>query len=251
MALRPVFIPDFSGYPYFKSVNVEFQWFSGFSRTQAMRTIDSLHEAAERQGIFPVLEISSKSASALGVSLSAFDLSLTTSEREAMSVECAYQGSKVFENGGPYHDLYAVSSREAKSDPRLRNSGEVISFEFLGQSFPIEPQTAFYNWLYITALSQKDPPVAQELKQFKGFSDIAFNPKRSINCQARAVAVFVALNQSVPDEMPHLANWDSHMEILTGAKKLSPVEPALRQLGLPLEDVRDPHPPPVSKSKRE
>ena len=251
MAIRPVFIPDFSGSPYFKSVNIEFQWFSGFSRTQSMKTIDSLHEAAERQGIFPVLEISSKSASALGVSLSAFELSLTTSERGAMNVECAYQGSKVFEDGGPYHDLYAVSSREAKKDARLRNSGEVVAFDFLGQSFQIKPRTAFYNWLYITALSQMDPPVVQELKQFEGFSDIAFNPKRSINCQARAVAVFVALNQSIPDAMPALANWNSYMEILTGAKKLSPVEPALRQLSLPLDDVRDAHPPPTSKLKRE
>ena len=168
-----------------------------------------------------------------------------------MSVECAYQGSKVFENGGPYHALYEVSSREAKKDPRLRNSGEVIAFDFFGERFPIEPQTVFYNWLYITALSQKDSHVVEELKDFEGFSDIVFNPKNSINCQARAVAVFVALNQSVPDQVHSLDDWDSYMDVVMGAKKNSPVEPAMRQLELPLDGVRDAPPPSTPSSKME
>ena len=168
-----------------------------------------------------------------------------------MSVECAYQGSKVFEGGGPYHDLYAVSSREAKKDPRLRNSGEVIAFDFLGESFPIEPQTAFYNWLYITALSQMDSRLEKELEEFEGFSDIAFNPKHSINCQARAVAVFVALNQSVPDQVHSLVDWDSYMEMVTGAKKNSPAGAVVRQLELPLDGVRDAPPPSTPSSKME
>ena len=69
--------------------------------------------------------------------------------------ECAYQGSKVFENGGPYHELYLVSSQEAKTDDRLRNSGALVAFNFCGESFPIEPKTAFYDWLYMTALCQQ------------------------------------------------------------------------------------------------
>ncbi len=233
MARRPVFIPDLTGPPYFKSIEVEFQWFSGFSRTQSTKTINSLHEAVARQGISPVLEVSSKSALELGVSLSAFELSLTTPRGSAMSVECAYQGSKVFEEGGPFHDLYAISSREAKADPRLRNSGEVRTFDFFGERFPIKPKTAFYDWLYMTALTQKNPPLAEALQQFRGFSDIAFNPKRSINCQARAVAVYVALHNTVPDELQTLADWDSYMELMTGAKNGSPDEPAPRQLDLP------------------
>ena len=251
MARRPVFIPDLTGPPYFKSIDVEFQWFSGFSRTQSTKTINSLHEAVERQGISPVLEISSKSALELGVSLSAFELSLATPSGSAMSVECAYQGSKVFEEGGPFHDLYTVSSREAKADPRLRNSGEVRAFDFLGERFPIEPQTAFYDWLYITALTQKDPPVAEALERFRGFSDIAFNPKRSINCQARAVAVFVALHNTVPDELQTLGDWDSYMELTTGAKNGSPDEPVPRQLNLSFGSASDAHPPSLPAPKGE
>ena len=251
MAKRPVFIPDVSGFPYVKAIDIEFQWFAGFSKTQAQKTVASLHEAANKIELYPILEVSGKSKSALGVSLSAFDLSLSTQGSKAISVECAYQGSKVFEDGGPFHDLYSVSSREAKTDPRLRNSGELIAFDFFGERFPIEPQTAFYDWLYITALTQKDPPVAEALEQFRGFSDIAFNPKRSINCQARAVAIFVALTQSVPNELQSLGDWESYMELITGAKNGSPAEPASRQLDLPFEGVRDAHPPSLPAPKGE
>ena len=112
-----------------------------------------------------------------------------------MSVECAFQGSKVFEKGGPYSDLYSVSSKEAKTDDRLRNSGNLVAFNFLGENFPISPMTAFYDWLYISALWQ-NPNLAKRLATFQGFSDIAFNPDRSINCQARSAALFVSLQQN-------------------------------------------------------
>lgn len=192
MARRPIFIPDSSS-PYVEEKNIEFQWYPGFAKSQAQKSIKSLHQATERSGISPILEISGKSAEYLGVSLSAFNLPIRI-ENDRMSVECAYQGSKVFENGGPYTDLYSRLSREAKTDPRLRNSGELIAFKFYGEDFPIKPQTGFYNWLYIKALGQNQN-LARELKNFQGFSDIAFNPKRSINCQARAAAIFVSLSQ--------------------------------------------------------
>ena len=249
MAIRPIFIPVMSGFPYVESIDIEFQWFAGFSQKQTRKSIASMHETARKMEIHPVLEISRKSTSALGVSLSAFELSLRTQGTKAISVESAYQGSKVFEDGGPFHDLYEVSSREAKRDPRLRNSGEVTAFEFFGQEYPIEPQTAFYDWLYMTALSQREPPVLQDLKRFRGFSDIAFNPKRSINCQAHAVAVYVALNSSVPNVLQTLDDWDLYMATMTGPKKSSSDERAQRQLNLPYEDVRDADPSPVPKSK--
>jgi type I restriction enzyme M protein len=36
--------------------------------------------------------------------------------------------------------------------------------------------------------------LAAEVLGYAGFSDIEFNPKKSINCQARSVATFVALH---------------------------------------------------------
>jgi hypothetical protein len=223
MAKRPIFIPDPNGPPYVKVVEVEFKWYPGFAKSQLQKSIASLHEASEQQGISPILEISGKSTSTLGVSLSAFNLELETPSW-LMSVECAYQGSKVFEKGGPYHELYSVSSREAKTDKRLRDSGELIGFNFCGEEFPTEPQTVFYDWLYITALwQQKNPNLTQELMKFEGFSDIVFNPKRSLNCQARAAALFVSLSQNELLNEQILQDKECYLRLLSSEKPILPI----------------------------
>ena len=191
MAKRPIFIPNLTGFPFVKEIVIEFKWHPGLSKVQAQKSIASLHEAAAEGKITPVLEISSKSNNEVGASLSAFNLKMIKNEK-SLSVECAYQGSKIFANGGPFSDLYFVSSKEAKTDDRLSNSGNFVGYEFFGESFLINPVTAFYDWLYLTALAQ-NPSLANKLFDFKGFSDIAFNPKKSLNCQARAAALFVSL----------------------------------------------------------
>ena len=150
-----------------------------------------------------------------------------------MSVECAYQGSKVFENGGPYHDLYSVSSRSAKTDERLRNSGELIAFNFCGEDFPIEPKTAFYDWLYITALCQKKKDMMQQLESFLGFSDIVFNPNRSLNCQARAAALFVSLSKNGLIDEQIFSDKNYYFELMTDKKRFSSTELIPRQLSFP------------------
>lgn len=190
MARRPIFIPTLKGFPFVKESLIEFKWHPGFAKVQAQKSIASLHEAAADK-IAPILEISSKSNDEVGVSLSAFNLKMIKNEK-SLSVECAYQGSKVFANGGPFSDLYDVSSKQAKTDERLRTSGNFTGYEFFGENFLINPVTAFYDWLYLTALSQ-NPSLSNQLFDFKAFSDIAFNPKKSLNCQARAAALFVSL----------------------------------------------------------
>jgi hypothetical protein len=194
LARRPIFLPFTEGPPFCTEVEVDFFWFPGMAKSQAQKSIASLHQAAGKMGLVPLLEISSKATSSLGVALSAFNLRLMTLERYVLSVECAFQGSKVFEQGGPFIDLYTSTSREAKTDPRIRDSGELVSYNFFGEEFPRFPGTAFYNWLYLRALMQ-NPQVADKLTSYAGYTDIAFNPKKSWNCQARAAAVFVALNK--------------------------------------------------------
>lgn len=39
-----------------------------------------------------------------------------------------------------------------------------------------------------------------EILKFKAFTDITFNPKKSFNCQARSVAMFVSLWNSKGEE---------------------------------------------------
>ena len=235
MANRPIFTPDFNGFPYVVSKDIEFKWYPGFAKSQMQKSIASLHEAAKKQGIEPILEISGKSASHLGVSLSAFNLPLRISNGTKMSVECAYQGSKVFENGGPYHDLYQVKSRDAKTDERLKNSGKLIGFNFCGEDFPIEPKTVFYDWLYINGLYQNKKDLIQELDTFQGFSDIVFNPNRSLNCQARAAALYVSLSKNGLIDEQMFSDIDYYLTVLTGNTELSATENTSPQLKLPMD----------------
>ena len=235
MTKRPIFTPNFNGFPYVDTIDIEFKWHPGFAKSQLQRSVASLHEVAEQVNkISPILEISSKSTSPLGVSLSAFNLSLKTLKGQTMSVECAYQGSKVFENGGPYRELYSASSRAAKTDDRLRNSGELIAFNFCGEDFPTEPKTAFYDWLYITALSQQKTDIIRKLEAFQGFSDIVFNPNRSINCQARAAALFVSWSKNGLMDEQIFRDKDHYLALITGKDELPLTEPLPLQLTLPL-----------------
>jgi len=80
----------------------------------------------------------------------------------------------------------------AKRDRRLQESGKLIGFEFEGFSFPLTPKTAFYDWLYVSAIFPHREWLAR-LNRYAGFTDIEFNPKHSINCQARSCALFRTL----------------------------------------------------------
>lgn len=141
------------------------------------------------------MEISSKSPTELGVALSAFNLMIKTAKHQReFSLECAYQASKVFERGGPFVDLLNVKSIDAKRDQRLNQHGRLIKFRFFGIDWPLVPRTAFYDWLYINAL-HKHPGLAEQVLTYRAFSDIAFNPERSINCQAYAAALYVSLRE--------------------------------------------------------
>ena len=192
MTRRLVFVPG-SESPYVSELSLEFEQFSGSSIQQKQRSIASLH--ASYVARFPssrVLEVSSRSKRDIGVQLSAFNLMIEHPGRGSYSVECAFQASKVFEHGGPFVDLFDVSSRAAKTDRRLRESGELVGFRYLTDQFPLEPKTYFYDWLYASALCRHDKLVEQVM-MFDAFTDIEHNPERSINCQARSVAKVVGL----------------------------------------------------------
>ena len=192
MARRPVFVPD-SDKPYVSELSLDFEYCSGSSIQNKQRSIASLH--ASYVAKFPssrVLEVSSKSERDIGVRLSAFNLMIEHPGRGSYSVECAFQASKVFLQGGPYVDLLDASSRAAKTDRRLRKSGELVAFRYCEHEFPLEPKTYFYDWLYASALC-RDDKLVEQVMMFDAFTDIEHNPERSINCQARSVAKVVGL----------------------------------------------------------
>ena len=187
MVRRPVFVPE-SEKPYVSDISLDFEYFPGSSIQQKQRSVASLHAAyVDRFPSSRVLEVSSRSKRDIGVQLSAFNLMIEHPERGSYSVECAFRASKVFRHGGPFVDLFDVSSRAAKTDRRLRESGKLVGFKYFAHEFPLEPKTYFYDWLYASALC-RDDKLVEQVMMFDAFTDIEHNPERAINCQARTVA---------------------------------------------------------------
>jgi len=193
MAERPVFLPTTTGTLLVEEVAIQFRWHPGLAASQKKRNVIELHQAAASRGLSPLLEISSKSEVRAGQNLSAFHLKLEFLGKQ-MTVESAYQGSKVFERGGPFEELYWLESREAKRDERLRHSGKLVGFRFGGKEYPTSPATVFYDWLYFKALYPHRNWI-QRREEWMGFTDIEFNPERSLNCQARSFAAFISLQR--------------------------------------------------------
>ncbi len=214
MATRPIYRAN-KKWPYVEKIDVEFQYFNGFSLQQKQRSIQSLHGAYNSlYSDSKILEISSKSQDVLGRELSAFNLQINMENGNAYSVEQLFQAGKVFEKGGPYKDLLTKSPRDAKRDSRLRDSGRLLRFEIGDQQFGLEPKTYFYNWLYVNALKM-NADLAKAVLEYDAFSDIEFNPNKSINCQANAAALYVGLclGGKIEDA---LRDKDSFLQIVYG-----------------------------------
>jgi hypothetical protein len=193
MAERPIFVPDTESPELVKELMLPFAWSPGFALSQKKKNILALHQAAARAGYRPLLEVSTKSEEKVGQRLSAFNLKVHSIHMGKFPLECAFQGSKVFERGGPFTDLYTADARDAKRDVRLKESGRLTGFRFENLSFPLEPKTVFYDWLYINSLYEHREWLRDHIFKYAGFTDIEFNPERSINCQARSCALLVTL----------------------------------------------------------
>lgn len=194
MATRPVFISQSIGSALVRTEWVDFTWHAGMAMSRRQMSMRSLHEAAQTlHSKARILEVSRMSNEALGEQLSAFNLTLEHKDQNReISVECAFQASKVFERGGPFLDLLNASPANAKRDLRLQESGRLTGFRFFDEEWANEPPTAFYDWIYVNALHRR-PDLASAVTKYDIFTDIAFNPEKSINCQASAVALYVAL----------------------------------------------------------
>lgn len=193
MASRPVYV-SISRPPFYQRVDVEFTFTPGFSPAQKRRNIEAIHQTFLKSHPEKTpLEISSKSLEPLGVNLSAFNLKkYIPSLKIEIPVENVYQGGKKFVYGGPYTDLYHVSAKDAKRDERLQTGGPLKAFTFEGVDYPIAPLNGFYDWIYIQAICE-NKEMGEEIQNFNAFTDIEFNPNKSINCQARAAAMFVGI----------------------------------------------------------
>lgn len=193
MAKRPVFIPKRS-VPYWSSIDIDFDWYPGFAISQRQKSIASLHRNSVLTGkVSNPLEISSRSTSETGCKLSAFNLEITHPRLGVICLESAFQGSKVFERHGQLEDAYQLEPKLAKQIAREIDANDrLVGFRWNDETWPLEPNSWFYDWLYISAVVSTRPYTINELRQFDAFTDIEFNPAKSINCQARSCAIIAS-----------------------------------------------------------
>jgi len=215
MAKRPIFIPlgKSNSDLLVEEIMLDFKWIPGMAASQKRKNVASLHEAAKNRDIERILEVSTKSDDPVGINLSAFNLKVCCKDVGNISLESAFQGSKVFELGGPYIDMYGKNGKEIKKDKRLKGSGKLIKFQFNNKEWPLEPKTAFYDWLYLQSLHNKKE-YKKRILEYKGFTDIEFNPKKSLNCQARSCALYVTfVKKEIIDKV--LKDWEYFVELLS------------------------------------
>lgn len=231
-ATRPFFcVPKRSGRAYIED-EVEFDWHRGISWQVRQRSSDAMHEAILRKfsqsDLKPsdILEVSTASHDyEVGQALSAMNLVYVNSDTlESYPLENWFQSSKVFikdgKEAGPYRDLLNVRLAKRYIDPhpdkktieQLENDplfkkiqsevrGATMGcFRLSGEDYPLLPRSAFYDYLYVSALSQpQNRRLAEGLMGFRVFTDIMFNPgsgkTRRFNTQARSCAIFVALSK--------------------------------------------------------
>ena len=91
-------------------------------------------------------------------------------------------------------------------------SGDLIEFDFDDQKWPLSPSTMFYDWLYCSALEQNRPQ-AEALLDYDAFTDIEFNPDRSINCQAASAAIYKSLVKKALSGSHFLASFIGYQAI--------------------------------------
>lgn len=173
-----------------------------------------------------ILEVSTASHDMeVGQALSALNLIYVDPiTQESHPLENWFQASKVFiKDGiemGPYIELLHIkrpksyinpcpdkkTAERFQGDPLFDKiqseigGGQLGCFKLSGEKYPLIPKSAFYDYLYISALCQpQNKAVAEKLLNFRVFTDIMFNPgsdkKKKFNTQARSCAIFVALSK--------------------------------------------------------
>ena len=182
------------------SRNVSFERSLGISAADKKRSVASLHKMLiECDNTSNPLEVSINGKEPLGIKLGSFNLRL-----DGHVFENVVQSSKIFKNGGPYRELLNVQPKVAKRDKRIRQSGEVMGFNYKGVKFPTEPKTVFFDYIYINAVKQTlNADEISKIAEFTHFTDTEFNPPSSINTQAKSVSI-IKLMLEMFGEIPEM-----------------------------------------------
>ena len=194
MALRRVYFISDNKVKYHDFI---IRWNGGFSIKQKQKNIEELHNCISEHFKISkdkILEVSTKSKLDIGKSLSSFNLKI---KHNGISypLECIYQASKVFKNVFEEYQIIEVLNMDPKSAKKrlsLEDHSNLIKFRCFDKDFPLEPMYLFYDWLYINAI-KNIPNLIESLKKYTFFTDIEFNPDKSLNCQARTIVLYIWL----------------------------------------------------------
>lgn len=224
---------------------IDFTFFGGFAPSQKEKNRLSMQEAIlEKEQNARILEVSTKSDFEFGKKLSAFNLKL-----DNRPFECVFQEAKRFEiiddintnielsekgRGKRYIDIserliyddeFCYIKPESDNPRELRailkafmeanNKIRLSHFDYKGERFELDAgfknsSSFFYDWLYFSALGENlNESEFKELVKFNIFTDIEFNHKKSINCQARSCALyhFALLNEKVDFYLKNKENF--------------------------------------------
>lgn len=231
-ATRPFFCASRKEGQAFIEGEVSFDWHSGMSWQVRQRSSDAMREAIldkfskTNLKADEILEVSTASHDYdVGQALSAMNLIYTDPvTSESYPLENWFQSSKVFikegKERGPYRELLDAklakryinphpdkkTIEQLKDDPLFEmiqseiNESKMSCFKLSGKEYPLIPRSAFYDYLYVSALCQpQNRTLAEGLMGYRIFTDIMFNPgngkTKRFNTQARSCAIYVALNK--------------------------------------------------------
>lgn len=169
MANRPIYLSTGNILNPYHEENINFEWVPGYSYKNKERRRESLKKEIEKQyDIAKWLEVSTISDKDIGRKLSALNLMLTLTDNSKHSVESIYQTSKIYVDN------------------------HIVKFKFRSTEFENNPYGMYYDYLYMVALYQNQE-YHELIKNYYLFTDLFFNPNKSINTQARAIAIFKTL----------------------------------------------------------
>ncbi|WP_140939263.1 DarT1-associated NADAR antitoxin family protein [Apilactobacillus micheneri] len=214
MAKREVFLV--SSKNEFLKEQVQFDWARMKDKQQRKQiSVKNLHNAyLQYNEHSQILEVSTASQNKLGKAASAFNLDIKTTHG-IFTVEQLFQASKNFELSGTNEKLLYGSSQQAKKSVKHKQKNDrLINFKLFGHAYPLTPKTLFYNYLYCNAMWQ-NPELAMQIVKYDVFTDINFNDKYGINCQAEACSIFTSLCRKLELEKA-LSSFNNFKKLVYG-----------------------------------
>ena len=220
MTRRSVFVPR-PYYPYFEEIEVEYHAFNGMAKSQKRKSQISLHDNfTARYPERKVLEISGASLVPLGMKLSAMNLRKAV-DGKVTTAEAVFQSGRIFSpypgsphKRGPYLEYLYAEPHKAKTEIR-KMAGDWHSYDYvIGDRHFYAPPfhiSLYYDWVYLSALLEdQNRALREELLQsgYNAFTDLA---TRSLNCQARTVAMFLGLCEAGVQD--RAADPDQYLEL--------------------------------------